>query len=183
MLSNRNAAAAVLLPNHNVLVSGGANDDSILRSTELFNGEEWQEGPLLPYPVYAHCMLYISGYVVMVGGHTADGNSTSATYSYNLDTGTEWTQQASMNIPRRFHACSVLDNEIWVGGTYYGDDTEMYNITTNQWLPGPQLPYQTRYPGEFVTHGPLLFYMGGYWEKMIYQLNKEKNGWIFVSNY
>ena len=183
MLSNRDGAAAVLLPNHTVLISGGNNDDGYLRSTELFNGEVWQEGPLLPYPVYAHCMLYISGYVVMVGGYTdADGGATSATYSYNLDTGL-WSKKASMSIPRYLHACSVLDNEIWVGGTYDGDDTEMYNITTNQWLPGPPLPYQTSVPGEFVTHGPLLFYMGGSGEKRIYQLNKEKNGWIFVSNY
>ena len=119
----------------------------------------------------------------MVGGFTDGYIPTSATYSYNLDTGTEWIQKASMSIPRSYHACSVLDNEIWVGGTYSnGDDTEMYNITTNQWLPGPPLPYQTEWPGEFVTHGPLLFYMGGYEEKRIYQLNKEKNGWIFVSN-
>jgi hypothetical protein len=128
-------------------------------------------------------MLYISGYVIIVGGITADGGITSATYSYNLDTGTEWTQKASMSIPRYYHACSVLDNEVWVGGTYDGDDTEIYNITTDQWRPGPLLPYQTRFPGEFVTHGPLLFYMGGSGGKRIYQLNKEIDGWIFVSNY
>ena len=107
MLSNRNAAAAVLLPNHNVLLSGGANDDGRLRSTEVFNGEEWQEGPLLPYYVRGHCMVYISGYLVMVGGYTDADGITSATYSYNLDTGL-W----SMSIPRLYHACSVLDNEI-----------------------------------------------------------------------
>ena len=120
----------------------------------------------------------------MVGGYIGydAGGYTSATYSYNLDTGL-WTQKASMEIPRYHHACSVLDGEIWVGGTINGYDTEIYNITTDQWRPGPLLPYQARYPGEFVTHGPLLFYMGGSGEKRINQLNKEKNGWIFVSNY
>jgi hypothetical protein len=99
MLSNRYGAAAVLLPNHTVLISGGQNDDGFLRSTELFNGTVWQEGPLLPHAVYGHCMVYISEYLVMVGGYTADAymftytvtadayGDTSATYSYNLDTG------------------------------------------------------------------------------------------------
>jgi hypothetical protein len=126
MLSNRADAAAVLLPNHSVLISGGDNYDGRLRSTEVFNGEVWQEGPLLPYTVYGHCMVYLSGYLVMIGGRTADGDTsgytagvyTSATYSYNLDTGL-WREQASMNIPRLFHACSVLEGEIWVGGTFH----------------------------------------------------------------
>jgi hypothetical protein len=184
MLSNRSGAAADLLPNHTLIVSGGGNDnDGYLRSTEVFNGEVWQEGPLLPYPAYVHCMLYISGYLVMVGGWNADAYIiTSATYSYNLDTGL-WTQKASMNIPRWFHACSDLDGEIWVGGTGNGYDTEIYNINNDEWRHGPQLPYQTLYPGEFVTHGPLLFYMGGSGENRIYQLNKEKDGWICVSHY
>ena len=62
--------------------------------------------------------------------------------------------------------------------------TEIYNIANDTWRHGPQLPYRTTVPGEFVTHGSLLIYLGGdLEEKRIYQLNKEKDGWIFVSHY
>ena len=63
------------------------------------------------------------------------------------------------------------------------DSTEVYNVERDEWRAGPQLPYQADYPGEFVSHGKLLFYVGGTGEKRIHRLNGEKDGWIYVIDY
>ena len=97
MLTTRHQAAAVLLPNHNVLVSGGINDvTGSITSSEIYNGEVWTKGPEIPDIGYGHCMLYVSGYVFIIGGASLPLTSTSHvsdTYSYNLDTGL-WMKKA-----------------------------------------------------------------------------------------
>ena len=108
------------------------------------------------------------------------------TYSYDVDTGL-WVKKASMTVPRGGHACSAFDGEIWVGGRTpnLGGETpvvtsEVYNVERDEWRTVIQLPFQAFYPGEFVSHGKLLLYVG---RDLIYRLNEEKDGWIYVSNY
>ena len=164
------------------MVSGGWDGNTVLRSTELYDGDGWIFGQDLPSGVVGHCTVYLPGYgVFLVGGFTNDGRVPD-TYGYDLDTGL-WVQKASMARPREYHACSAYDGEIWVGGTFPGDDTtEVFNAERNEWRAGPQLPYQAFYPGEFVSHEKQLFYVGGSQEKRIHRLKEEKDGWIYVSN-
>ena len=184
MLSNRSSAAAVLLPDNTIMVSGGWDGNTYLRSTELYDGDGWIFGQDLPSGVVGHCTVYLPGYgVFLVGGNIGGGIAVPDTYGYDLDTGL-WVQKASMAAPRRDHACSAYDGEIWVGGTkWLADTTEVFNAERDEWRAGPQLPYQADYPGEFVSHGKLLFYVGGEGEKKIHRLNEGKDGWIYVSNY
>ena len=67
---------------------------------------------------------------------------------------------------------------------------EIYNPAEDIWRDGPNLPYTAFTPGKFVSHGQALIYAGGYdltsdtdFGKQMHQLNKEKDGWTFVSEY
>ena len=166
------------------MVSGGQNGNTYLRTTELYDGEEWTDGQDLPSAVNGHCTVHLPGYgVFLVGGSNNDLQSVPDTYGYKVDTGL-WVKKASMSVPRVYHACSVYGGEIWVGGTLNSTaDTEVYNAERDEWRAGPQLPYQAFYPGAFVSHGKFLFYVGGSFDKRIHRLKEEKDGWIYVSDY
>ena len=117
------------------------------------------------------------GDLLLAGGYTASG-VTAATYLY---TAGEWKPKASMNTPRYWSACATHMDQVWVGGTYYDDTVEIYSLAQDVWLPGPDLPYKANYPGEFVSHGHALFYVGGSGRRDIWQLNTAGDGWTFVS--
>jgi hypothetical protein len=188
MLSPRYEASAVLLGDNTIMVSGGKNGGWGQRSTELYDGDVWKAGKDLPTGIYSHCTVFLpdSG-VFLVGGYIGASIAVPDTYGYDESTGL-WVKKASMAIPRSYHACSAYNGEIWVGGTSHSfddaDTIEVYNVDRDEWRAGPQLPYQAHiYPGEFVSHGKLLLYVGGNGEKGIHQLKEEKDGWIYVSNY
>ena len=87
-----------------------------------------------------------------------------------------------MSRGRYYHACTGRPSgEIWVGGTYPDDPTvEIYTVETDSWREGPDLPYASFRPGEFLVDGETLFYVGGDQRSDIHKLNKEKDGWTFV---
>ena len=51
----------------------------------------------------------------------------------------------------------------------------------DEWRPGLRLPYGALFPGEFISHGNTLLSSVGYKRNDIYQLNREGDGWMFVS--
>ena len=188
-------SGAVVWDDEKVLISGGfqgMNND--LSTTEWFDGRNWTDGPLLPYPVTGHCMVRIPGTwdLVLIGGHT---HSTGGVGSRLSDTrifknaNQSWTKMASMNHLRVKPACALLPNgEIWVGGgvnSFTGPvSVEIYTVETNKWREGPTLPPNDNYfAGEFVVSDENLFYLGGYESADILKLNKEKDNWLFVSIY
>jgi hypothetical protein len=119
------------------------------------------------------------GDLLLAGGWTASYVTTAASYLY---TAGEWKPKASMNTPRVNSACATHMDQVWVGGAYPNDDTvEIYSLAQDVWLPGPDLPYKANYPGEFVSHGHALFYVGGSGRRDIWQLNTAGDGWTFVS--
>ena len=71
----------------------------------------------------------------------------SACYGYNL-TASSWKSIANMNTPRYEAASVVIDeNQIWItgGGNYGGPlkSTEIFNVETNTFTNGPDLPEST----------------------------------------
>ena len=179
--------AAAVWDEEKVLVSGGDGKWGRLNSTEWFDGIDWSAGPDLPYHVESHCMVRLPGTwdLLLIGGFKKWAGEVSDTYLYNTTTAV-WTKMASMNKGRAGHACSVMPSgEVWVAGrrnaAYFDDLTvEIYTVETNSWQRGPDLPYASDYPGEFLMDGVTLFYVGGDGRSDIHKLNKEQNGWIFV---
>ena len=127
MLTRRYGAAAVVMANGSVLVSGGQEGTSGLRlaTTEIYNGTGWTKGSNLPHAVAEHCMMVLPGEnLLLVGGWLSRGfgegpyGETSSTYIYSNNTGL-WTEKANMSIYRNYPACAVYNGEVWVGG--HGD--------------------------------------------------------------
>ena len=91
-----------------------------------------------------------------------------------------WVTKASSRNNRKYHACAEHAGYIWLGGGEEDDTTEKYELSTNSWTKGPNLPNTGNFPGEFLSHAGVLTYAGGYENENIYQLNTEQNGWIKV---
>ena len=89
--------------------------------------------------------------------------------------------KASSKKNRYYHTCAEHAGHIWLGGGYRDATTEKYDVSSNTWTSGPDLPYINYYPGTLITSSNSLIYTGGKYNKNIYQLNSAQNGWIQVS--
>merc|ERR1712013_119591 len=205
MLYRRWGAGVVTLPNSTIFVTGGQNSSGtakpMLDTTEMFDGTSWTRGPDMPVALTQHCMALLPDGDVLISGGWPNGRlddsaifgETAKTFVYSFKDGI-WREKPSMSIQRVYHACAVLNGEVWVGGSGpHGQDyendlvgsTEIYNHQTETWRPGPTLPYTVLIAGEFVSNEGRLFYIGGYGDsegKQIHLLNDNQDGWIFVTN-
>ena len=184
MMSAREFAAAVVLDNGTVWITGGYDGNSLLQSTEVKTGDgPWTRGVDLPYAVSGHCMVNIPGVgVILIGGWTDNGR-TAQTFLFTSGNG--WTAQQNMKKARVYHACSTLGDaqRVIVGGGAYNDDdtVEIFNVIKNQWTDGTRLPYKAVYPGRLVDGPRYLHYIGGLDRNEIHKLDVTTNQWVFVS--
>ena len=116
--------------------------------------------------------LYLHGGIIT--GHAAAGDTYIST---DMRT---WVTKASSKQVREYHACVEHAGYIWTGGQYEDGTTEKYELSTNSWTSGPDLPNYFLYPGELISHAGVMTYAGGDGNKNIYQLNAEQDGWIKV---
>merc|ERR1712106_37980 len=123
-------------------------------------------------------MLKLStGQLFLHGGYTDSGLVGDTDISTDMN---NWVTKASSQNTRYMHACSEHTGYIWLGGGREDATTETYDLSTNSWTYGPDLPNYLYWPGEFLSHAAVLTYFGGYENKNIYQLNTEQNGWIKI---
>merc|ERR1712106_1067187 len=119
----------------------------------------------------------ISGQLFLHGGLTSSGRVGDTYLPTDMST---WVSKASSRYHRSYHACAEHNGYIWLGGGDDGATTEKYDLSTNSWTKGPDLPNTGIFPGVFLSHAGVLTYAGGYGNKNIYQLNREQNGWIKI---
>lgn len=140
----RDNHTASLLGNGEVLVAGGENSSSVLRSAELYNPATgtWSSTGSLSTPRYGATSTTLSdGRVLVAGGSNgvAGGEQTS-TEIYNPATGT-WSAGASMTYPRFENlAVRLGDGRVLAAGqrnaAVQGDATptaEVYDPQRNRW--------------------------------------------------
>jgi len=180
----RQHAASVMLQDGSVLVSGGSDGSSRLQSSEVLTASalSWSAAIELPSGRSGHCMLQLTtGQLFLHGGHTRSGTVTVGDTYLSMDMMSPWVAKASSQNTRRYHACAEHAGYIWIGGGYDDATTEKYELSTNTWTYGPDLPDFKYWPGKLITNaGGVLTYAGGYTYKNIYQLKTEQNEWIKI---
>jgi hypothetical protein len=105
--------------------------------------DSWETLQRLPEPVRAGAAAAVDGVLYVIGGSTAEGNTT-AVRAYDPDAD-EWTDRAPLPEPRFNHAAVALDGKIYVlGGFHEGEerrDVSVYDPEADTWSEGPQLPF------------------------------------------
>ena len=119
MSTAREQHTATLLPNGQVLVAGGQNNNVPLASAELYNlstGTWTPTGSMTgARAVYTATLLH-NGQVLVAGGQTSGGAILSSAELYDPSTGT-WTATGSMSTARRAHTATLLSSgQVLVAG-------------------------------------------------------------------
>ncbi len=152
MNSPRKEAAAALLQNGKLLVTGGyIGSSGSLNSAEMLTEEGWESKiPSLPVTIAAHCMVTVNSTTVMVIGGGQNGSYTGKTFYFNF--GEEnWKEGPELKNKRAHHSCGKIrrDKEsremsiIVAGGSYsfssYLSSVEILDEGSNEWQTGPHL--------------------------------------------
>ena len=102
--------------------------------------DAWETLPQLPEPTRAAAGAVAGGIVYVIGGTTADGN-TSAVWAWD---GEEWSERAPLPSPRFNHSAVALDGRIYVlGGFNEGRelrDVVVYDPDRDEWTETTPLP-------------------------------------------
>lgn len=149
-------------------VTGGYDDNnSILRSTEIWSGGNWIDSvnDYLPKPLASHCMTKLNNTGFLVGGWTEMNGLRYVTNETWIYEGRNFSQKADIPIKRFSHSCAVLGNQIFVvggQGQYSGllKSTQIFDLATSQWTNGPDLPVPTT-GGQLVNIQGTLLFIGG----------------------
>jgi hypothetical protein len=91
-----------------LMITGGRNGSSVLKSVESFDGTDWQQGqlPELPNGVWLHCLVKINATTLLLIGGTKTPSSTGATaqtHFFHTDKN-QWSPGA--NVIKMFTAIS-----------------------------------------------------------------------------
>src|SRR5436190_625278 len=144
----RYSHTATLLPNGNVLVTGGYSRKEsgtvVLNSAEGYdaNTGTWSITGSLITARYWHTASLLQNGKVLVAAGSDEGDLFTALASaelYDPDTGT-WSKTASLSDPRVLHSATLLQNgKVLVAGGYGGyvygqsDSEELYDSATGEW--------------------------------------------------
>ena len=117
-------------------------------TSEIFNGDEWIQGPQHPTgSSVGSCLVQLnSTYSLYTGGNP----SWSESWLYDWTSG-QWEESSKLNEERRHHSCAVLEGQgVLVAGGYndgsgYVYSVELYDPETGIWTLQPGLP-QEIYP-------------------------------------
>src|SRR5271169_4147820 len=139
----RTAHTATLLPNGQVLVTGGEDlAQNFLTSAELYNTAtgRWTATGSTATPRVDHsATLLPNGEVLVAGGYLGVDSHYQAIYTataelYNPSTG-QWRPTGSMTVPRALHGATLLqDGQVLVaGGTNATTSAELYDPSKGTW--------------------------------------------------
>ncbi len=139
MTTARYNHAATLLPNGQVLVSGGQGTAGVLPSAELYDpvAGVWVTANQMTTARYNHTATLLPNGKVLVSGGLGMAGSLPSAELYDPATGL-WATAASMNIPRYSHTATLLPNgKVLVSGGYNGlvalTSAELYDPATGLW--------------------------------------------------
>src|SRR5271169_3228137 len=139
----RTAHTATLLPNGQVLVTGGEDlAHNFLTSAELYNPAtgKWTVTGSTATPRVDHsATLLPNGEVLVAGGYLGVDSHYQAVYTataelYNPSTG-QWRTTGSMTVPRALHGATLLRNGqvLVAGGTNATTSAELYDPSKGTW--------------------------------------------------
>ncbi len=154
----RAAAAGVLLSNGTWWITGGqSNYSQEMDSTEFyyFDGSPSTLSSVeLPNPRSGHCLVPIGSNRFLLAGGFAGSTDYDDTWIVDANTGT-WEFKGNMSMGRSFAYCGLaetsdgLTREVVVGGglgveglPFETASTEIFDLNTEQWRAGPDMPYQ-----------------------------------------
>ena len=127
-------------------------------TSEIFNGDEWIQGP--PHPTeysYDSCLVQLnSTHSLYTGGYP----TWTSSWLYDWTEGV-WTQSGDLNEGRDEHGCAVLEGQgVLVAGGHNSrgsvDSVELYDPETGVWTLQPSLP-----PGYIKTLSPTILPWSG----------------------
>jgi len=146
----RDGHTATLLPNGNVVVAGGENNNLVLDSSEVYSPtfSSWTvTGNLNVARSNASAALLPSGAILIAGGCVADclGATTASAETYNSVNG-KWATTGAMATARTYFGMVLLPSgQILVAGGCTGlnangcngvtNKAEIYNPSTGKWTP------------------------------------------------
>jgi hypothetical protein len=121
MAQARQFATSSELPDGRVLVVGGQDAISVLKSSEIYDPgtATWATGPTMATPRTQHAMARLSdGRVLVVGGHDGVTILKSAEL-FDVTSGKAWQGTGSMAIERNYHVVTALlqGGALVTGGT------------------------------------------------------------------
>ncbi len=155
MNSVRSSATAAQLEDGKLLVTGGY-DGSSLNSAEMLTEKGWESNiPSLPVTISAHCMVTVNSTTVMAIGGTQNNQYSGKTFYFTLEE-ESWTEGPELKNKREYHSCGKIrrnkekqEMSIIVAGGYDGfsklSSVEILDGDSNEWLIGPELPFDIRY--------------------------------------
>jgi N-acetylneuraminic acid mutarotase len=140
MNSARFSHTATLLPNGQVLVAGGAGNDTTLTTAELFSPAlgTWTLTGSLHVGRYSHTATLLANGKVLVTGGTGSLFGLTNVEIYDPATAT-WSIAGSLNIGRNSHSATLLYNGtvLVAGGINNGQSdskiAELYNPANDTW--------------------------------------------------
>jgi hypothetical protein len=124
-------AASVVLSNNTLWVTGGLDQSSRLKTTELVTKEgKTSKGPDLPLALLSHAIVALnSGFFILIGG-VADSGFSSATYFYEEKKG--WRPGPNLKNTRECHTAGVLTDRV---------STKQYIVAVGRFLAGSSVEY------------------------------------------
>jgi deoxycytidylate deaminase len=123
MNSARYNTAATLLPDGNVLITGGADQQAVLNTAELFNPSSETFAVLantMNSPRFIHSATLLgNGKVLIAGGYTNQPSNTAELFDPGSETFTSVV--STMTTPRYWHSATLLPNgKVLLAGGYNG---------------------------------------------------------------
>jgi hypothetical protein len=130
----------------------GSNNSAYGNTAEILTETGWVlVSTKMPYFVHHHCSVMLNSTTAFIIGGYANETISNQVLLFNMDLKT-WTNGPSLNFERHSHSCGkiIIGNEyviIVVGGVSQGTwsgllpSVEIFNSSSNSWIPGPTLPY------------------------------------------
>jgi hypothetical protein len=120
-------------------------------------GDRWEVLPALPEETRAAAAASLGGYVYVVGGTTASGNTT-ATWAYHPGR-RSWSRRAALPAPLFNHGAVSLDRRLYVLGGYSQGrerrDVYSYDPLADRWARVSRLPRPNHAFGVVAYEGEL----------------------------
>ncbi|CAF0977115.1 unnamed protein product [Adineta ricciae] len=192
MTNARCQHTASVLSNSIVLVVGGQNNGTLLKSNEVYNFStgSWNLSSNLIDGRYDHTVTKLpDGSILIVGGR-GEINALKSVEKYN-STSAAWRSIQGMNIPRYGHTASVLeDGKILVAGGRNNadgvlDSCEIYNPNDETWQPTRGKMKNGRYSHAAIETKGGVIVVGGYGSdhlKTVEIYDPAQQSWSFVGN-
>ncbi len=113
-------------------------------NSEIFDGQEFQQGPRLPHSAWDSCVVEFEPNVVFITGGYIES---APAYLLDVDSGEVTELPPDPLAGKWFPACGVVPSpnfggtDIVVAGGNDADTVVIYNTELNAWRPGPRLPF------------------------------------------